>query len=60
MIHQRVKLGLSAAGLLLAIAAIALDDQRLTWVAIGALTVSVAMRFWGRKKDEEPPPPPSA
>ncbi len=53
MIYQRVKLGLSFAGLLLAIAAIALDDQRLTWVAIGALTVSVGMRFWRRGKGED-------
>ncbi len=57
MTYRRVKLGLSFAGLLLAIAAIAFNDTRLTWVAIGALAVSVAMRFLGRGKSEGEAPP---
>lgn len=42
---DRVRLGLSAAGLCLAVAAIALDERWLVWAAIGVLAVSLAARL---------------
>ena len=46
---RALKLGLSVAGLVLAVAAIALDDTRLTWGAIAVLAVAVVLRFIGRR-----------
>lgn len=51
----RLKLVFSALGLILAIIAIAIDDPRVTWVAIAMLASSVALRFVikGREKRDE-------
>lgn len=46
---QSVRIGLSASGLVLAVAAIALNDTRLTWAAIGVLVVAVALRLLARR-----------
>jgi hypothetical protein len=46
---RAIKLGLSVAGLTLAIVAIAVDDPRLTWGAIVLLTVAVVLRFIGKR-----------
>lgn len=51
----RLKVALSLLGLLLAIVAIAVDDPRITWVAIAMLAASVSLRFVikGREKREQ-------
>lgn len=50
----RLKLVFSVLGLLLAVVAIAIDDPRVTWVAIAMLVASVAMRLVirGRERRE--------
>jgi hypothetical protein len=47
MRFRALKLGLSVAGLALAVVAIAINDTRLTWGAIAVLAVAVALRFIG-------------
>ncbi|MDX2207059.1 MAG: hypothetical protein SFU57_05405 [Gemmatimonadales bacterium] len=46
---QQLRLGLSAAGLALAVAAIATDTPWLIWAAIGVLTVSLGLRLIQRR-----------
>ncbi|HET9065920.1 MAG TPA: hypothetical protein VFN22_08910 [Gemmatimonadales bacterium] len=40
----------SGVGVVLAVLAIAADDTRLTWAAIGVLAVAVALRFGVRRE----------
>ena len=47
---SRVRLGLALLGVLLAAAAVAVDDRRLTWAAIAVLTVALLLRFVGRNR----------
>jgi hypothetical protein len=49
MIHLKLALGI--AGLLLAVASVALDDQRLAWAAIAVLTGSLIVRLLLQKRD---------
>jgi hypothetical protein len=44
----RLRLVLSALGLLLAVAAIATQNRTVTWVAIGMLAASVGLRILSR------------
>lgn len=54
----RVRIALSLTGLLLAGLAVALDDRRLTWAALGVLGAALVMRFilprLMRPKDDSP------
>ena len=45
-----IRMGLGVAGLLLAVVAIARDDPRFTWLAIGVLATALAMRILGRRR----------
>jgi membrane glycosyltransferase len=47
---QHLRLTLSLTGLLLAVAAIALDERLLIWAAIGVLGLSVVVRIVMRRK----------
>ncbi len=40
-------------GVVLAVLAIAIDDSRLTWAAIGVLAVAVGMRFMRSEESQE-------
>jgi hypothetical protein len=59
---SRFRLGLSLAGLLIAVLALALDDRRLIWVAIAILGTSLAIRaclaIRDRRVTHRNPPPP--
>jgi len=59
---SRFRLGLSLAGLLIAVLALALDDRRLIWVAITILGTSLAIRAYltirDRRSTHRNPPPP--
>jgi hypothetical protein len=46
----QVRLGLALAGFVVALLAIALEDQRLTWGAIALLTAAVILRLLDRKR----------
>ena len=48
---NRLKLGLAVAGLLLAVASVALEDHWLAWGAIALLTGSMIVRLLIRKRD---------
>ena len=48
MMVVRLRMVFAAIGLVLALVAIAVDDQRITWVAIAMLAAAVALRFVGR------------
>lgn len=48
----RLRSAFAALGLVLAIVAIAVDDRRVTWVAIAMLAASVALRFVGRSREK--------
>lgn len=48
----RLRLAFAALGLVLAIVAIAVNDRRVTWVAIAMLAASVALRFVGRSREK--------
>lgn len=47
---SRLRVGLSLLGLLIVIVAVARDDKRLMWVAIGCLGVSVLVRLVLRRR----------
>jgi hypothetical protein len=59
---SRFRLGLSLAGLLIAVLALALEDRRLIWVAIAILGTSLAIRaslaIRGRRSTHRNPRPP--
>lgn len=61
---SRFRLGLSLAGLLIAILGLARDDRRLIWVAIGILGTSLGIRLYlgiqDRRAARRGPPPPGA
>jgi hypothetical protein len=46
----KIRLGLSALGLVLAIAAIATENRNITWAAIGVLAAAVGLRFLPRPR----------
>lgn len=46
----RLRLVFAALGVVLAVVAIAVDDRRVTWVAIAMLAASVALRLVGSKR----------
>ena len=48
---NRLKLGLSIAGLLLAVASVAFENHRLAWGAIALLVGSLIVRLLIRKRD---------
>jgi hypothetical protein len=58
---NRFRLGLSLAGLLIAVLAVARGDRRLTWVAIAILGASLGMRavlaIRARRAARRDPPP---
>lgn len=59
---SRFRLGLSLAGLLIAVLALARDDRRLIWVAMAILGTSLAIRAYlairnRRATDRTPPRP---
>lgn len=54
MTLPQLRVGLSAAGLALAVAAIALDISWLVWAAIGVLTVSLGVRLMQRRGKGDP------
>ena len=45
-----IRIGVALAGLILAIVAIARDDPRFTWLAIGVLAVALALRLLDRRR----------
>lgn len=47
---SRLRVALSLVGLLIVIAAVALDDKTLMWVAIGCLGTSVVVRLVLRRR----------
>jgi len=49
---NRVRLAFAGIGFVLALASIALDDQRLGWGAIAVLLVSLAARLIIRKRED--------
>jgi hypothetical protein len=59
---SRFRLGLSLAGLLIAVLALALEDRRLIWVAIAILGSSLAIRAYlailARRSTHRNPRPP--
>jgi len=46
----KIRLGLSALGLVLAITAIATENRNVTWAAIGVLAAAVGLRLVGRRR----------
>ena len=50
---RRIKLGLAFAGLVLAGIAVATEDRRITWAAIGFLAAALAVRLVDRRKPVE-------
>ena len=48
----RLRLVFAALGVVLAVVAIAVDDRRVTWVAIAMLAASVAVRLVGSKREK--------
>ena len=49
------RLGAAMAGLVFAVAAVALDDPRLGWIAIGLLLVSLLIRLFARRSSTPAP-----
>jgi hypothetical protein len=47
---NRVRLGLSLSGMVVAIVAIMLDDRRIVWGAIGLLAASLLLRLVARRR----------
>ena len=47
------RLGLAAAGFLLAVLSVAIDNHQLGWAAIALLTGSLILRLMWRKRDNE-------
>lgn len=45
----RVRLVISLIGLVAAVVGVVRDDRRMVWVAIAALSISVLLRFIGRR-----------
>lgn len=52
---QALRLTLSLTGMLLAVAAIALDERILIWAAIGVLALSVIVRMMMRRGEAKSP-----
>ncbi len=52
MTRAKLRAVAAGVGVVLAVLAIAIDDKRLTWVAIGMLAVAVGLRFTRREKRE--------
>jgi hypothetical protein len=50
---RRVKLALALLGLVLAGVAVALDDRRITWMAIAFLAAALAVRIVERRRPPE-------
>lgn len=46
-----LRLGAAIAGLVFAVAAVAMDDRRLGWVGIALLLAAVVLRFLARRRD---------
>lgn len=46
---NRIRLVVSLIGLVSAVVGVVRDDRRMVWVAIGALSISVLLRFIGRR-----------
>jgi hypothetical protein len=58
--YIRIKLALSALGIVLLIVGMALNDPRIRWVAIAILAASVLMRLVPRRlRGEDYPAPPN-
>lgn len=55
--NARIRLGVALAGILLAVVAMARNDQRLTWAAIAVLGVAVILRLVARATQRKEPPP---
>lgn len=53
----RIRLGVALAGILLAVIAMARNDQRLTWAAIAVLGVALVLRLVARATGRREPPP---
>jgi len=47
---NRIRLGLSLTGMVVAVLAIMLKDRRLVWGAIGLLAASLLLRVVGRRR----------
>ena len=53
--YLRIKIALAAAGLLLLVWGLRVDDERVRWFAMGLLAVSVLMRFIPKRFRRETP-----
>ena len=52
---SQLRIASVVAGFVAALLSVALDDQRLAWVAIALLAVSLILRLLLRKRENRPP-----
>ena len=52
---SQLRIASVVAGLVAALLSVALDDQRLAWMAIALLAVSLILRLILRKRENRPP-----
>lgn len=51
----RLRIGLALAGFLAALLSVALNDDRIAWLAIALLAASLVLRLLLRKREARPP-----